>query len=71
MDKKSSALKLDEEPGLQANQPSAVHSNHHEIGVPDSNLFPIKVQERFEPRNTKSFHSAVEVTYSQHEITCH
>ncbi|KAJ1065714.1 hypothetical protein K5549_007709 [Capra hircus] len=71
MDKKSSAQKLDEEPGLQANQPSAVHSNHHEIGVPDSNLFPMKVQERFEPRNTKSFHSAVEVTYSQHEITCH
>ncbi|XP_065793061.1 DNA damage-induced apoptosis suppressor protein [Muntiacus reevesi] len=73
MDKKSSAQKLDEELGLQANQPSAVHSNHHEIGVPGSNLFPMKVQEPFEPRNTKSLHSAVEVKniYSQHEITCH
>ncbi|XP_007187663.1 DNA damage-induced apoptosis suppressor protein isoform X1 [Balaenoptera acutorostrata] len=73
MDKKSAAQKPGEELGLQANQPSAVHSNHHEIGVPGSNLFPLKVQEPLEPSNTKSFHSAVEVKniYSQHELTCH
>uniref|UniRef100_A0A8C6CWA0 DNA damage-induced apoptosis suppressor protein n=1 Tax=Moschus moschiferus TaxID=68415 RepID=A0A8C6CWA0_MOSMO len=73
MDQKSSTQKLDEELGLQANQPSEVHSNHHEIGVPGSNLIPTKIQEPFEPRNTKSFHSAVEVKniYSRHEITCH
>ncbi|XP_026939313.1 DNA damage-induced apoptosis suppressor protein [Sagmatias obliquidens] len=73
MDQNSAAQKLGEELGLQADQPSAVHSNHHEIGVPGSNLFPLKVQEPLEPSNTKSFHSAVEVKniYSQRELTCH
>ncbi|XP_057605768.1 DNA damage-induced apoptosis suppressor protein [Hippopotamus amphibius kiboko] len=73
MDKKSAAQKLGEELGLQANHPSGVHSNHHEIGVPGSNLFPLKVQEPLEPSNTKSFHSAIDVKniYSQCELTCH
>ncbi|XP_046493528.1 DNA damage-induced apoptosis suppressor protein [Equus quagga] len=73
MDRKSTTQKLGEELGLQANQPSAVHSSHHEIGVTDSNLSPLKMQEPFEPSNTKSFHSAVEIKtrYSQHELTCH
>ncbi|XP_016062345.1 PREDICTED: DNA damage-induced apoptosis suppressor protein [Miniopterus natalensis] len=72
MDKKSTAQKLDEELGLQANQPSAVHSSH-EIRVTGSNLFPLKMQEPREPSNAKSFHSAVDIkkSYSQRELTCH
>ncbi|XP_045364906.2 DNA damage-induced apoptosis suppressor protein [Camelus bactrianus] len=70
MDKKSTAQKLCEEPGLQAYQPRAVHSNHHEIRVPGSNLFPLKVEKPLEPTNTKSFHSTVEIKnrYSQCEL---
>ncbi|KAK1336178.1 LOW QUALITY PROTEIN: hypothetical protein QTO34_003981, partial [Cnephaeus nilssonii] len=73
MDKKSTAQKLGDERGLQANQPGAVHSSHHEIGVTGSNLFSLKMQESHEPSNTKSFHSAVEIKKrnSQHELTCH
>ncbi|EPY79540.1 hypothetical protein CB1_000916022 [Camelus ferus] len=68
MDKKSTAQKLCEEPGLQANQPRAVHSNHHEIRVPGSNLFPLKVEKPLEPTNTKSFHSTVEIKNRFEEI---
>ncbi|KAM5222985.1 DNA damage-induced apoptosis suppressor protein isoform 1-T2 [Hipposideros larvatus] len=73
MDKKSTAPELGQELGLQANQPCVVHSNHHEIGVTGSNLFPLKMQEALEPSNTKSFHSAVENKnrYSQCELTRH
>ncbi|XP_008148244.3 DNA damage-induced apoptosis suppressor protein [Eptesicus fuscus] len=73
MDKKSTAQKLGDERGLQANQPGAVHSSHHEIGVTGSNLFSLKMQESHEPSNTKSFHSAVEIKKrnSQHDLTCH
>ncbi|XP_039704095.1 DNA damage-induced apoptosis suppressor protein isoform X1 [Pteropus medius] len=72
MDKKSTSQKSGEDLGLQANQPSAVHSSH-EIGVTGSNLFLLKMQEPLEPRNTKSFHSAVEIKnrYSQCELTHH
>lgn len=67
MDKKNATQKL------QANQPSTIHSNPHELGVPGSHFFPLKVQETPESSNTKSFHSAVEIknTYSQWEPTCH
>lgn len=73
MDKKSTAQKLGDERGLQANQSGAVHSSHHEIGVTGSNLFSLKMQESHEPSNTKSFHSAIEIKKrnSQHELTCH
>ncbi|KAM9659356.1 DNA damage-induced apoptosis suppressor protein [Trichechus inunguis] len=72
MDKECKAEKLGEELGLRANQLSAVCSNHHEIGVTDSHLFPLKIQEPLEPSNTKSFHSAVEIRtrHSQPELTC-
>ncbi|XP_006763792.1 PREDICTED: DNA damage-induced apoptosis suppressor protein [Myotis davidii] len=72
MDKKSTAQKLGDELGLQANQPSAVHSSHQEIGVTGSNLF-LKMQESHEPSNIKSFHSVVEIKKrnSQHELTGH
>lgn len=73
MDKKGTAQKLGDELGLKANQPSAVHSSHHEIGVTGSNLFSLKMQEYHEPSDTKSFHSAVEIKKrnSQHELKCH
>ncbi|CAK6448935.1 unnamed protein product [Pipistrellus nathusii] len=73
MDKKSTAPKLGDERGLQANQPSAAHSSHHETGVTGSNIFSLKMQESHEPSNTESFHSAVGIkkTNSQHELTCH
>ncbi|XP_058401488.1 DNA damage-induced apoptosis suppressor protein [Diceros bicornis minor] len=73
MDKNSTAQKLGEELGLQANQRSAVHSSHHEIEVTDSNLFSLKMREPLEPSNTKSFHSAVEIKnrYSQRRLICH
>lgn len=73
MDKKSTAPKLGQELGLQANQPSAVHKNHHEIGVTGSNLFPLKIQEALPPSNTKFFHSADENknSHSPHEPICH
>ncbi|XP_058543615.1 DNA damage-induced apoptosis suppressor protein isoform X2 [Neofelis nebulosa] len=71
MDKKSTAQKLDEELVLQADQPSVVHSSH-EIGIVDSNFFPLKMRELLESNNKKSFHSTVEIKnqYSQHELTC-
>ncbi|XP_032977294.1 DNA damage-induced apoptosis suppressor protein [Rhinolophus ferrumequinum] len=70
MDAKSTAPKLDQELGLQANQPNVVH---HEIGVTGSNLFPLKMQKVLEPSNTKSFHSAVDNKnrYFQYERTHH
>ncbi|XP_006865075.1 PREDICTED: nitric oxide-inducible gene protein [Chrysochloris asiatica] len=73
MDKKSKAEKLGEELDLQATHLSAVCSNHHETGVADSNLFPLKVQEPLEPHNAKSFHGAIELKneYSQPELTGH
>ncbi|KAF0875426.1 DNA damage-induced apoptosis suppressor protein [Crocuta crocuta] len=72
MDKKSTAQKLGEELGLQAYQPSVSH-NSHEIGITDSNFFPLKMQELLESNNKKSFHSTVEIKnqYSQRELTCH
>ncbi|XP_021570524.1 DNA damage-induced apoptosis suppressor protein [Carlito syrichta] len=71
MDKKSTAEKLGEEIGLPANQLSAVHSSHHEIGVTDSELFPLKIEQLLELSNTKSIHSAVEIkSRSQHELPC-
>ncbi|XP_054432142.1 DNA damage-induced apoptosis suppressor protein [Pteronotus mesoamericanus] len=73
MDKGSTAQRLGEGLGLQADQSSAVHSNHHDIGVPGFNLFPLKMQEPNEPSSSKSFHSALEIKnrYSQCELTCH
>ncbi|XP_027798493.2 DNA damage-induced apoptosis suppressor protein [Marmota flaviventris] len=73
MDKKSTTEKLDEELGLQANQPSTIHSNHHEIRVTDFNLFPLKIQEPLESNNAESFHSPVKInnSYSQSEIKCY
>ncbi|XP_024428382.2 DNA damage-induced apoptosis suppressor protein isoform X2 [Desmodus rotundus] len=73
MDEKSTAQKLGEELDLPANQPSAVRSSRHDIGITGSNLFPLKMQEPREPSNTKSFLSAAEIKnrYSQHELTCH
>ncbi|KAL2806839.1 DNA damage-induced apoptosis suppressor protein [Daubentonia madagascariensis] len=73
MDKKSTAEKLGEELGLQANQLSVVHSSHHEIGFTDSNLFPLKMREPLELNNTKSFYSAMEIKnkYPQHELPCY
>uniref|UniRef100_A0A8C3VKM8 DNA damage-induced apoptosis suppressor protein n=1 Tax=Catagonus wagneri TaxID=51154 RepID=A0A8C3VKM8_9CETA len=67
MDEKNATQKL------QANQPSTIHNNYHELGVPGSHLFPLKVQETLESSNTKSFHGAVEIknTYLQCEPTCH
>ncbi|XP_026373991.2 DNA damage-induced apoptosis suppressor protein [Ursus arctos] len=53
MDKKSTAQKLGEELGLQAYQPIAVRTNH-EIGVTDSNFFPLKMQEPLESNNKAS-----------------
>ncbi|XP_032708854.1 DNA damage-induced apoptosis suppressor protein [Lontra canadensis] len=72
VDKKSTAQKLDEELGLQAYQPTAVHSSH-EIRVTHPNIFPLKMQELLESGNKKSFHSAVEIknSYSPREPTCH
>ncbi|XP_006747632.1 DNA damage-induced apoptosis suppressor protein [Leptonychotes weddellii] len=71
MDKKSTAQKLGEEFGLQAYQPTAVHSSQ-EIRVTDSNFFPLKMQEPLESSNKKSFHSAVEIkNFSPRELTCH
>ncbi|XP_012497252.1 PREDICTED: DNA damage-induced apoptosis suppressor protein [Propithecus coquereli] len=73
MDKKSTSEKLGEELDLQANQLSAVHSSHREIGFTDSNLFPLKIQEPLESSNTKSFYSAMEIKnrYSQCELPCY
>ncbi|XP_036114393.1 DNA damage-induced apoptosis suppressor protein [Molossus molossus] len=73
MDKKSTAQKVGEELDFPANQPSIVHSSHHELGVTDSNSFPLEMEEPCEPSNTKSFHSAVEIKkrYSQCELTYH
>ncbi|XP_027982543.1 DNA damage-induced apoptosis suppressor protein [Eumetopias jubatus] len=71
MDKKSTAQKLGEEFGLQAYQPTAVHSNQ-EIRVTDSNFFPLKMQEPLESGDKKSFHNAVEIkNFSPRELTCH
>ncbi|XP_047372387.1 DNA damage-induced apoptosis suppressor protein [Sciurus carolinensis] len=72
MDKKSTAEKSNEELDFQANQLSAVHSNH-EIGVTDFNLFPLKIRELHESSNAESFHSAVKIknSYSQSELYCY
>ncbi|XP_004709001.1 DNA damage-induced apoptosis suppressor protein [Echinops telfairi] len=71
VDKKSDAEKPGDKVGLQANQGDAVYSNHHEIGVTDSDLFPMKMQELLERSNIKSPRSAVEIKNksSQPELT--
>ncbi|XP_075402477.1 DNA damage-induced apoptosis suppressor protein [Tenrec ecaudatus] len=71
VEKKNNAEKPGDELGLQANHGDAVYSNHHEIGVTDSNLFPMKMQELLEQSNTESPHSAVEIKnkHYQPELT--
>ncbi|XP_055972153.1 DNA damage-induced apoptosis suppressor protein [Sorex fumeus] len=72
MDKKGLTQKLDEALDLQSVQPSAVQSCH-EIEVNNSQLFPLKIQECPETRNTKSFHDArdIKIRYSPLERTAH
>lgn len=58
MNEKCIAGKLGEEFDPRANRMSAVHSDQHEIGATDSNLFLLKTREFLESSNTKFFHSA-------------
>ncbi|XP_054975682.1 DNA damage-induced apoptosis suppressor protein [Sorex araneus] len=72
MDKKGLTQKLDEAPELQSVQSRAVQSSH-ETEVNNSQLFPLKVQDCPETRNTKSFHRAneIKIRYSPLERTAH
>ncbi|XP_037378943.1 DNA damage-induced apoptosis suppressor protein [Talpa occidentalis] len=70
-DKKTAAQKSGKELGLQTNQSSIVHNSHHEIGITDCDLFPLKTQEPIEPKNKKLFDSTVESRYSQRDLTCY
>ncbi|XP_004590082.2 DNA damage-induced apoptosis suppressor protein [Ochotona princeps] len=73
MDKNSIAEKLDVKYSFQTDQLSGLHSSHHDIGLTDSNFFPLNLQEPPKSNDRESIHSVIEIknSYTECEIPCY
>ncbi|XP_040820149.1 DNA damage-induced apoptosis suppressor protein isoform X2 [Ochotona curzoniae] len=73
MEKNDIAEKLDVKYGFQTDQLSGLHSSRHDIGLTDSNLFSLNLEEPPKSNDRESVHSVIQIknTYTEYEIPCY